>query len=290
MMAAKRISPWLLLSLLLAAGCDGFERGEGGVSVSARNAHFLGQTTAPVYTYHVVSEYPHDEWAFTQGLVLDGDMLIEGTGRRGQSTLRRVELETGEVVQQVALDGNLFGEGVTLFGDRIFQLTWQSKIGFVYDRATFAVLDTFAYDHEGWGITHDGSRLIVSDGTCTIRFWDPETLQETGRIEVRDGGLACRNVDLNELEYIHGEIWANVWKTDLIYRIDPTTGTVTGMIDLRYLLPLVERTNTTDVLNGIAYDTENDRLFVTGKNWPRLYEIEVNDPPQQRAADDYEPA
>lgn len=284
-----RIRGWLVVALLLvASGCDGFEKIDEPTSVSARNVHFLSQTETPVYAYHVVNEYPHDRRAFTQGLVVDGEELVEGTGRRGQSTLRRVDLETGTVLQSVDLDNALFGEGVTIFGERIFQLTWQAEQGFIYDRTSFAVLDTFAYAHQGWGITHDGAQLIVSDGTDTIRFWDPETLQETRAIKVRDGGFIISR--LNEMEYIHGEIWANVWKTDLIARIDPATGNVTGWVDLRFLLPLVERTNTTDVLNGIAYDAANDRLFVTGKNWPKLYEIDVNDPPLQRDTEEYEPA
>jgi glutamine cyclotransferase len=187
--------------------------------------------------------------------------------------LRLVNLETGAVLQEVPLLEHYFGEGITVLDDRIFQLTWQENTGFVYDQSTFDVLQTFSYPHEGWGITHDGERLIVSDGTSTIRFWDPETLAETGQINVYDHEGPV--IQLNELEYINGEIWANVWLTDRIARISPQTGQVVGWIDLTGLLDASDPEQPADVLNGIAYDEANGRLFVTGKLWPALFEIEV---------------
>ncbi len=230
-----------------------------------------GSGATPVDTYRVVQTYPHDPTAFTQGLIFVDGALYEGTGLNGQSSLRRVELETGRVLQQRDLAPEYFGEGITLFGDRIFQLTWQSHVGFVYDRTSFAPVGTFSYPTEGWGLTHDGRRLIMSDGTATLRFLDPATLRETGSVEVRDEhGPVLR---LNELEYVEGEILANVWQTDRIARIDPATGRVTGWIDLTGLKPATDRP--IDVLNGIAYDPATKRLFVTGKYWPSLFEIQV---------------
>ena len=227
----------------------------------------------PVYTFEIVNTYPHDPEAFTQGLVITDEGLYEGTGRWGESTIREVMLETGAVVRRHDLGPQYFGEGITIFDDRIYQLTWQEGAGFIYDRATFEEVQTFTYPHEGWGITHDDARLIVSDGTATIRFWDPATLAETGRITVRDHlGPVNR---LNELEYVDGEIWANVWLTDLIVRIDPATGDVLGVIDLTGLLDQSTLTQPADVLNGIAYDAATGRLFVTGKLWPALYEIRI---------------
>lgn len=229
-----------------------------------------------VYGYRTVNIYRHDPDAFTQGLTFTDGWLYEGTGRHGQSTLRRVELESGIVRQLHQLPDRFFGEGVTVFGDRIIQLTWQSGTGFVYNRRSFALLEEFSYSTEGWGITHDGKSLIMSDGSATLRFLDPETFTETGQVEVfdPDGPVTM----LNELEYVKGEIYANVWQTDRIARIDPPTGRVTGWIDLTGLLRPEEYAAPVDVLNGIAYDAAADRLFVTGKLWPRLFEIELVPP------------
>lgn len=224
----------------------------------------------PVHQVRVLNTYPHDPGAFTQGLVfLDGE-LFEGTGRNGASSLRRVALDTGAVLQRHNLASRYFGEGITIHGDSIYQLTWQSQLGFVYDRKTFELQGTFFLPGEGWGITGDGTRLIVSDGSAFLRFLDPETRRETGRVQVTEDG---RPLDrLNELEYIDGEVWANVWYTDTIVRIDPATGVVNSKLDLA---GLYRQRGADDVLNGIAWDGRGRRLFVTGKLWPNLYEITV---------------
>jgi glutaminyl-peptide cyclotransferase len=231
----------------------------------------LAFPAVPNLTYKVLNTYPHDRMAFTEGLVIDGGALYESTGLNGRSSLRRVDLESGKVLQSVPLDQQYFGEGVTTWKDQIVQLTWQSHVGFVYDKATFKLLKTFNYPGEGWGLTHDDQSLIMSDGTPTIHFLDPVTLQETKRITVTDKGQPI--VNLNELEYVHGEILANVWQTDHIARIAPDTGAVIGWIDLAGLLSQADRQQPVDVLNGIAYDAVRDRLFVTGKLWPKLFEI-----------------
>lgn len=227
----------------------------------------------PVYTYKVVRTYPHDRGAYTQGLVFDGGFLYEGTGLVGQSTLRRVELETGAVLKSRSLSPQYFGEGITVCGDRIIQLTWRSQVGFVYDKNSFELRREFTYPTEGWGITYNGQRLIMSDGSSRLYFLDPKDFQVTGSIEVRDNSQPVSG--LNELEYVHGEIYANVWLTDRIVRIAPDSGQVTGWIEMGGLLPPEDRSEPESVLNGIAYDTGNNRLFVTGKLWPRLFEIEL---------------
>jgi len=227
----------------------------------------------PVYTYKVVNTYAHDRRAFTQGLVFESGVLYEGTGLRGHSTLRRVELETGDVLQIRELPARFFAEGVTIYGNKIIQLTWQSRVGFVYDKDSFKLLKEFHYPTEGWGITHDGKRLIMSDGTSTLRFLDPETFKETGRIKVYDDNGPVTK--LNELEYVQGEIYANVWQTNHIARIAPQTGRVIGWIELKGLLSPQDRSRGGDVLNGIAYDAKKARLFVTGKFWPELFEIRL---------------
>ncbi len=223
------------------------------------------------YTYNVVNVYPHDETAFTQGLIFEDSIIYESTGRYGQSTLRSVELETGNIIQLHALPDQFFGEGITIFDDKIIQLTWRSNRGFVYDRNSFDLLQEFEYPNEGWGITHDGSRLIMSDGTATLYFLDPETFQKIGQVEVYDEEPVAR---LNELEYIHGEVYANIWKEEKIAIINPETGHVTGWIDLEGINE-AEKQNSNNVLNGIAYDTNDDRLFVTGKMWSKLFEISL---------------
>ncbi len=228
--------------------------------------------TPTLYTYRVVQPYPHDPQAFTQGLIHHDGQLYEGTGLHGRSSLRRVALETGEVLQIYNLPDQYFGEGITLYDGKIVQLTWQSEVGFVYDQESFELLQVFHYPTQGWGITHDGQRLIMSDGSATLYFWAPQTFQEIGQVQVHDRGQPVPR--LNELEYIQGVVYANVWQTDRIAQIDPETGRVTGWIDLTGLLSLEDQSQA-DVLNGIAYDAENERLFVTGKLWPKLFEIEL---------------
>jgi glutaminyl-peptide cyclotransferase len=246
----------------------GLVRAEAGPSSAGQK-----QVGLPVYGYRVVNVYPHDRQAYTQGLIWCGGFLYEGTGLHGASSLRKVRLETGRVVEQRSLDRQYFGEGITEWGGRLLQLTWNSNLGFIYDRSSLKVRGTFRYPGEGWGLTHDRDRLIMSDGTATLRFLDPKTLRETGRLNVQSGGAPL--ADLNELEFVQGEIYANVFQTDLIARISPQTGAVTGWIDLRGLLPEADRRIPVDVLNGIAYDAGGKRLFVTGKLWPKLFEIEL---------------
>jgi len=229
-------------------------------------------TAVPVYRYKVVRSYPHDRQAFTQGLVYLNGFFYEGTGQLGQSTIRKVRVETGEVLQIRPIDARYFGEGIVIWKDSLVQLTWQHGIGFVYDRDTFQPKRTFSYTGEGWGFTHDGTRIIMSDGTAALRFLDPDTLKETGRLTVRDGSRPVAH--LNELEFVKGEIYDNVWQTAPIAQIDPKTGRVTGWIDLRGLLDPREAAGV-DVLNGIAYDAEKDRLFVTGKLWPKVFEVQL---------------
>jgi glutaminyl-peptide cyclotransferase len=229
----------------------------------------------PVYTYRVVNVYPHDPTAFTQGLVYQDDIFYESTGLYGQSTLRKVDPSTGQVLQGILLPDQYFGEGIVILGERLYQLTWQENTGFIYDKESFELLDQWSYADEGWGLTSDGQRLIMSDGSHELRFLDPGTLQELGRVVVVDahGQPVMR---LNELEWVEGEVWANVWQTDLIARIDPTSGRLLGWIDLSGLLSAEDRAaQRVDVLNGIAYDAQTGRLFVTGKWWPKLYEIEL---------------
>jgi glutaminyl-peptide cyclotransferase len=226
----------------------------------------------PVYGYTVVNSFPHDPEAFTQGLIIRDGVLYESTGLNGRSSLRKVRLETGQVLQRQNVDGRYFAEGLTDWGNRLIQLTYTTKIGFVYDLSTFTLQRTFDYTGQGWGLTHDRRRLIMSDGTSTLRFLDPETLRETGRVTVRDGDKPVEN--LNELEWVKGEVFANVWLTDRIAIIAPDSGRVTAWLDLAGIRGPV-RSGTDDVLNGIAYDAARDRLFVTGKLWPRLYEIRI---------------
>ena len=237
------------------------------------SANTTDNRVIPVYTYRIINTYPHDRNAFTQGLIFENGFLYEGTGRYKHSTLRRVELETGNVVQLYEMPERYFGEGITIYEDRIIQLTWQAKEGFVYDKESFKLLRTFDYPTEGWGITHDGKQLIMSDGTATLYLLDPETFIETGRIQVSDAdGPVSR---LNELEYINGEIYANIWQSDRVARISPRTGEVVGWIDLQGLLSSEDKAEAVDVLNGIAYDAVGERLFVTGKLWPKLFEIAI---------------
>lgn len=225
-------------------------------------------------TYQVVHVYPHDPEAFTQGLVYVDGHLYESTGRNGKSSIRMVELSTGQVLQHHDLESKYFGEGLTDWGSDLVQLTWTNGMGFVYDRFSFSAKRTFHYEGEGWGLTHDDKHLILSDGTAVLRFFDPQSFKEIRRLSVTDE-KGHRISDINELEYIHGEIYANVWHKDEIIRISPRTGKVMGRIDLSGLMDQRELTDSEAVLNGIAYDVKTDRLFVTGKLWPKLFEIKL---------------
>jgi glutamine cyclotransferase len=230
--------------------------------------------TARQYSYEVVNTYPHDPGAFTQGLFWRDGFLYESTGLEGRSSIRKVTLETGVPEQERLIDSRYFGEGIIDWKDRLIELTWKHQIGLIYDIATFELIGEFSYPGEGWALTRDETRIIMSDGTSALRFLDPETLTETGRIQVTDDGRPVDN--LNELEWVKGEVLANIWQTDRIARIDPATGRVTGWIDLAGLLGEADRAGRqVDVLNGIAYDPAADRLFVTGKLWPRLFEIKL---------------
>lgn len=227
----------------------------------------------PVYTYKVVNTYPHDPKAYTQGLAFENGFLYEGTGIYGSSTLRKVDLETGRILQICKLPQKLFGEGVTIHKDKIIQLTWRSNVGFVHNKSSFELKRKFNYSTEGWGITSDGKHLILSDGTAVLHYLDPDTFEEVGKIKVQDNKRVVSK--LNELEFVQGRIYANVWKSNWIAIIEPRTQKVVGWIDLEGLLIRKELSNPAGVLNGIAYDAENDRLFVTGKMWPSLFEIEL---------------
>jgi len=252
---------------------------EVGLSGGEGEGEGEGETaTIPVlYTYTVLDTFPHDTAAFTQGLVYSAGQLYEGTGLVGRSSLRRVDLDTGTVQLQVDLPSPYFGEGIDIWNGRIVQLTWQNQHGFMYQADTFELVLEFSYATEGWGITHDSDEYIMSDGSNVIRFLDPSTLSVSHQIEVYDRGEPVNR--LNELEYIGGEIWANVWQTDFIARIDPDTGAVNGWIDLTGLLTESQR-QSADVLNGIAYDADTDRILVTGKLWPSIFQISVI--PQKR--------
>lgn len=233
-------------------------------------------SVAPVLSYRVVESFPHDPRAYTQGLVYAGETLFESTGKYGASTLRQVELATGEVLRGVRLPDHFFAEGIAVWDDRLLVLTWKSRQALLYDRQTLDFREVFRYRGEGWGLTFDGHRLIMSDGTSRLRFMDPDTFRETGGVTVIDAGRKVKL--LNELEYIEGSIYANVWQTDRIARIDPANGRVSAWIDLRGLWPHRERPNRDAVLNGIAYDAAGKRLLVTGKYWPRVFHIAVVDP------------
>ncbi len=227
----------------------------------------------PVGTVKIVAVYPHDPNAFTQGLAIEKGQMYEGTGQKGVSALRKVDFKTGKVEVSVPLDDRFFGEGVTILDGKIYQLTWQNNIGLVYDLKTMRPESTFRYTGEGWGLTNDGKQLILSDGTPSIRFLDPVTFKVVRQIEVRDAAKN-RIKSLNELEYIRGEIWANIWYEDRVARISPVDGRVLGWVDLSNLIPQATRGREA-VLNGIAYDTESKKIYVTGKNWPKLFEIEL---------------
>jgi glutamine cyclotransferase len=230
------------------------------------------KSAATYYTYAIVNTYPHDTNAFTEGLVYSDGFLYESTGLNGNSTLRRVDLTTGNVLQEYTLPTQYFGEGIAIVNNTIIQLTWQSNIGFIYNKTTFAVLGNFTYPTQGWGLTFDGKHLIMSDGTDHLYFLNPTTFQQTGQIQVHDGNTSA--VNINSLDYINGEVYANIWLTNTIAIINPETGQVKAWINLTGL-PDENNPNPEAVLNGIAYDQQNNRLFVTGKDWPNIYQIKL---------------
>lgn len=248
----------------------------GNIMTTTRFVVVYSDAVPKKYGYRVIHTYPHDKDAFTQGLFYDKGVLYEGTGQEAGSSLREVELTTGKVLKQTSLDPSLFGEGITLYKGRIFQVTWKNKVGFVYDEQSFNLINKIYYQTQGWGLTTINDRIVMSDGTNVLYFFDPETFTVISQIEVYDNK---RKVDqLNELEYINGEIWANIWMTDQIARIDPASGKVNSYVDLSGIFPERERQSTdADVLNGIAYDPAGKRIFVTGKKWPKLYEITVTE-------------
>jgi glutaminyl-peptide cyclotransferase len=264
--------PFLLRTAGLAAAIAALVPMTAAAAASEPAA--ASKAAIPVYGYQVVHAYPHDPGAFTEGLFYKDGFLYESTGLQGRSSVRKVRLESGEVVQKGDLPRDLFGEGICEWGGRIIGLTWQTNVGFVLDFKTFDLQHTFQYPGEGWGLTHDDHELVMSDGTPELRFLDPKTLRETHRVRVTAAGQPIDQI--NELEWVEGEIYANIWQTDRIARIDPKTGNVVGWIDLSGLLSVKDRlSGSPDVLNGIAYDAANKRLFVTGKLWPRLFEIKL---------------
>ena len=247
-----------------AAGC-------GDRKPSAPAADALAP--APVYTYEVLQAWPHDRSAFTEGLTWVDHQLLESTGLNGESTLRKVDLATGQVTQRVRLPSEYFGEGSTVIGPRVFQLTWKNQKGFIYGWPGLEPAGAFAYAGEGWGLTTDGHSLIMSNGSNQIRFLDPATFQVIRSIDVFTQGRPL--TQLNELEYVKGEILANIWQTAYVARIDPADGRLLGLIDFTGLLPAADRDGHEDVLNGIAYDAAGDRLFVTGKDWPKIFSVRL---------------
>lgn len=239
----------------------------------AQRAHAQQDETVPVYGYKIINIYPHDPEAFTQGLLLHNGKLYESTGIKGRSTLRLVDRKTGEILESYSMPDKYFGEGIAILYGNIVQLTWRSETGFVYNLADLKPIGRFRYNGEGWGITSDDKHLIMSDGSATLKFLDPHIFKVAGELEVHDEGKNV--VGLNELEYVEGEIFANILGANRIARIDPHTGRVTGWIDLSGLLTKEDRKNKVDVLNGIAYDKDSKTLLVTGKLWPKLFEIEI---------------
>ena len=252
----------LLLAVLLA----------GVIACSGSSTAKQVTEEVPVYAYEVINTWPHDAEAYTQGLVFHDGTLFESTGLYGSSTLRRVELKTGKVKKKVEIAREYFAEGMTIFGDKVFQLTWQAQKGFVYDLKKLRQEAEFTYEGQGWGLTHDNHSLIMSDGTNRIRFLDPTSFQVQRTISVYENGHPL--TELNELEFIKGEIYANIWKTNRIVRLDPTTGKLNAWVDLTGLHHEGDD-RPENCLNGIAYDAESDRLFVTGKRWTKLYEIRL---------------
>lgn len=260
----------LILALLLQVACNG---GGNAANEDGAKPQPPSNATVPKYGYQIVNIWPHDSNAFTQGLILADGKMLESTGQEGQSSLRSVALETGRILKKVDVSLPYFAEGIALLDGKIYQLTWQHQLGFIYNSETLERVGEFRYDGEGWGLTTDGRSLIMSDGSSRLRFLDPTSFKVTKTLTVLDGKVPILN--LNELEFVQGEIYANIWHDDRIAVIDPNTGRVTAWIDLTGLMPEDELDDPEAVLNGIAYDQANDRLFVTGKLWPRIYEIRI---------------
>jgi len=254
-----------------AFGACGGDRGAASAASGDTSGTVAART--PTYSFDVVQSYPHDPGAFTQGLVWHDDRLFESTGQVGQSDIREVELTSGRVIRKHELEAPHFGEGIALLGDKLFEITWTTGKAFVYDWKTFTRTGQFTYEGEGWGLTTDGTAIIMSNGTSSLAWRDPATFAVQKTITVSDHGTPVSQ--LNELEWVKGEIWANIWQSEQIARIDPATGNVIGWIDLAGILPSIDRTGKEDVMNGIAYDAARDRLFVTGKLWSKLYEIKL---------------
>lgn len=265
-LAARNAIAFIFL-FLLSSGC------QTGAVANHSSANSADKDSAPNDGYEIVNTWPHDKDAYTQGLVFHEGKLLESTGQEGRSSLRRVEPETGKILQKINVPRPYFAEGITLFKGKIYQLTWQHQQGFIYDAESFEKLGEFSYKGEGWGLTNDGSSLIMSDGSNRIRFLEPENFGVSRTISVLDGRTAVSSI--NELEYVHGEIYANIWHKERIARIEPQTGRVLGWIDLTGLRVLSDANDSEAVLNGIAFDESNNRLFVTGKLWPKLFEIRV---------------
>ncbi|HSD47331.1 MAG TPA: glutaminyl-peptide cyclotransferase [Pyrinomonadaceae bacterium] len=261
--------PLVLALALVSLQCNG----GAGANVPANSANTATNAPPVAYGYQIVNMWPHDRGAFTQGLIFADGKLYEGTGQVGSSSLRLIEPQTGKVLKKVDVPEPYFAEGITLLNGKIYQLTWQHGIGFIYDAQNLEQTGRFEYNGEGWGITTDGRSLIMSDGSNRLKFLDPDSFRVTKTIAVLDGSRPIP--ELNELEYVNGEIYANIWHDDRIVTIDPQNGRVTGWIDLAGLLPPGDVTDPEAVLNGIAYDPNGKRLFVTGKLWPRLFEIQL---------------
>lgn len=251
-----------------------YRKGRAGATIT-RFMIIYSDVIPERYGYRIIASYPHSRDAFTQGLFYDGGFIYEGTGQEAGSSLRKIELKTGKILQQLNLSSNLFGEGITLYKDRIYQVTWTSKVGFVYDKTTFNQINKLYYQTQGWGLATTEDRIVMSDGTNVLYFFEPEMFTLVSRLEVYDNEKMIDQ--LNELEYVNGEIWSNIWMTDLIARIDPSSGKVLGYIDLKGILKDPDTDTSVKVLNGIAYDKEGNRIFVTGKNWPKLFEIKITE-------------
>lgn len=283
----------ILIGMIFILACENQPEKPNANSMNVNgSSKTSSDATLPVYSYTIINTFKHDSKAFTQGLVFYKDFLFEGTGENGRSSARKVDLKTGNVLKKVDLDSKFFGEGLTILNDKVYQITWRDKKGFVYDPETLSLIKEFSYEGEGWGLTNDGKSLIMSDGTHIIKFIDPETFEVTKRVPVMQGNGKPLFL-LNELEYVKGEIWANIWhseetdtgttqgrlpnigKPNYIARINPESGKVVGWIDLAGISPDDTSEDSENTLNGIAYDAENDRIFVTGKKWKRLFEISL---------------